>query len=250
MDKKQFRKILDERASEDLVAFRKSLPIEEKLFPRLFEFIDSKVANQGCNHDFTFTKEFCQNHRIDSNLLLDWIVAQSQACDCEVLNLEDAFQHLNQSPPRTISKPQQSSQKLKSLQTDFGFRIDNVPTPWTLVESTSKTGKTYTFQIGKSTICLVSLIAAPIAGKINDDQFLKDQWILETDLTYNLDFEIEKLDVEGYKCVQIKSKNFLPVLVWCENSSAQWHLKMRTERSRLTGDFKELQKLVNSISAS
>jgi hypothetical protein len=63
MDKVRRKELLNELAENKLADFRKGLPVDEKLFPRLFDFLDVELGGNGCDHTTLLTKKF-----LDSNV--------------------------------------------------------------------------------------------------------------------------------------------------------------------------------------
>jgi hypothetical protein len=248
MDKVQRKRILDELAKKDLTDFRRNLPIGETLFPKLFDFVDEKLSEQKCKNDFSIAISFVKQANIDEHRLFNWFREQGIGCDCEILNLEDSFEYLNLPVARPTVKAQIKKQKLNTLKINFGFAIDNVPVPWVLME-TINDQPDYSFHLGKSAACLVTLETSFPFDKLNDNQYWLDLWVKATELDRKLeDLTVERPEFENYTCIMVKSKTWTPVLLWCQpNQSAKWFLKMRTELSRHKGDLKEFSKLLNNI---
>lgn len=248
MDKAQRKKILHSLGEKDLAEFRKNLPIVEKFFPKFLDFIDEKLSGQECKNDFSITNVFCKKEDIDKKIVVNWLKQQGVYCDCEVLNLEDHFEYLNPPLQELIITPRLQKQKLSALKTDFGFAIDKIPALWVLTVSVINKQKSYTFSIGKKGDCLVTLEEYFPMKNLDDNYYWKDLWIKETELDYNLDLVVERLDLDNYASVIIKSKNWTPVLIYCKNNlSDRWFLKMRTELSRYKGDLKELYRFLDNI---
>jgi hypothetical protein len=249
MEKSERKKIFNEIKDKELKEFRKLLPIEEYLFPKLFDYVDQKLSDNQCNNDFTFTSEFCKNNNINIENLQNWFVNQSQCCDCEILNLEDSFEYLLPRKKIEINKPKLIIQKLNILKTDSGFEINKIPIPWILKESVSNNVKKYTFQFGKGTNLLVNIEESSILKNIDDENYWKTSWLNETEL--NEDFEniiVEYPNFENYKSILVKTKNWTPVFIYLKhNINDGWFLKVKTELSRLKGDLKEIEKLITNI---
>jgi len=152
-----------------------------------------------------------------------------------------------------ISKPnkkQVNRQKINSLKTDYGFRLDNIPLPWILTETISNNKPPlYIFQIGKGTDCLVSLETSFPTKQLENDKYWLDLWVKETKLDYNLDdITIERPELENYSCIVVKSPNWTPVFYWFKSKlTDKWYLKMKTGLSRHKGDFKEFIKVLSNI---
>jgi len=131
MDKKERLKLLDDIQEKELQEFRANLPFDEKYFPKLFDFVDQKISNSNCTNDYKFTEIFCKKNKLDFEKLTNWLKNDDNGyyCDCEVLNLEDAFQYLAPKKKIIIKEKDWSIRKLSSLQTDFGFHITKTETP-------------------------------------------------------------------------------------------------------------------------
>lgn len=250
MDKEKRKEILKQVAQEELIKFRKNLPIDENIFPKLFDFLDIELENHGCNHTSTLTKTFLQKIGVLNIIeVTEWLADNGGYCDCEILaNVEDLFDYLNQKQINPIPKKDIRKQKTNSLKTDFGFSIEEIPSPWNLIEIISKNSKEYQFQIGKNNICKVSLQTDYSLFQSDNDELWKNLWINETELKHNLDdITIERIQLGNYLVIIAKTKNWTPVKIWCNKENTKWLLKMNTELSRHKGDIKELEKLLNNI---
>ena len=69
MDRVKRKEILHQLAIKDLAEFRKNLPVDENVFPKLFDFIDEKLSEQDCQNDFTIASKFCDKLHIDKQVL-------------------------------------------------------------------------------------------------------------------------------------------------------------------------------------
>lgn len=249
MDKVKRKEILHQLTERNLAEFRKTLPVDENIFPRLFDFIDEKLSEVDCLNNFKIASKFCDSKHIEKQVLFSWLNEQGAACDCEILNLEDVFQYLIPPISKSEIKLQIKKQKLNSLKTDYSFCIDKVPSPWVLTETILSGKPVYTFQIGKGSDCSVSLETSFPTVQFNNDQYWLDLWINETELNYNLDgLIVERPEIDNYSCIVVKSKNWIPVFYWFKtNFTDKWFLRMKTGSARHKGDFKEFTKLLNSI---
>lgn len=196
-------------------------------------------------------KTFLQKTGV-SNIIetTEWLAENGGFCDCEILaNVENLFDYLNPTKITSIPKKDIRKQKIKNLKTDFDFFIKEVPSPWSLIEITSENSKHYVFQIGKNNNCTVILQNCFSPIQIDNDKEWMNLWIDETGLNYNLEnLTINRLQLGNYLTIIVKSKDWVPVKIWCiNNEKPQWFLKMNTELNRHKGDIKELEKLLNSI---
>lgn len=249
MDKAKRKEILNQLAEKNALEFKNGVPFEETLFPKLFDFIDNKLSEEDCNNDFRFAKEFCEITKIDKKLLFNWLNEQGQCCDCEILNLEDAFQHLSQIEKKPKVQIQNKKQKLNNLTTDFGFSIDKIISPWTLTETILKDKSVYTFQIGKVTECIITLEKTFPTDQLANDKYWLDIWVEETELNNNIkDLTVERTEFDNYYCIAVKSKHWIPIIYWFrQKTTDKWFLKMQTGLIRHKGDIKEFEKILNNI---
>lgn len=251
MDKKKRKEILDKLYKEKLIEFRQSLPFDENIFPKLFDYLDNELIIYGCNHTSLITETFLQKNGILNVIeVKEWLAKNGGYCDCEILaNVEDLFDYLNPPKINTTPKKEVSKQKINSLQTDFGFCIERVPSPWNLIETTTANSKEYFFQFGKNNNCTVNLYTHSSLFENDNDEHWINLWINETNLNYNLEnLTVERLKLGDYTAFIAKTKDWSPVRIWCANKeNPNWLLKMNTELSRHKGDIKELEKLLSSI---
>ncbi|MBS7256668.1 DUF2695 domain-containing protein [Flavobacterium branchiicola] len=251
MDKKRRKEILAQINKENLIEFRQNLPLDENVFPKLFDFLDDELKKQGCNHSSSITQTFLQKTGVSNTIeVIEWLAENGGFCDCEILaNVEDLFDYLN--PPKTIIIPKKNiqKQKINSLKTDFDFCIEKVPSPWNLIEITATNGKEYLFQIGKSNNCTVNLQSPTYTFQYDNDEQWINLWINETELRYNIEnLSIERFHSNNYSVIIVKTKDWVPVKIWASSiTNPKWLLKMNTELSRYKGDIKALEKLLNSI---
>ena len=251
MDKKERKEIRNQLAEKELAEFRKGLPFDENIFPKLFDFLDFELDKKGCNHTTILTKTFLDKNKVSNAAdVIEWLADNGGFCDCEVLaNVEDLFDYLNPPVLKPFQTNQIKKQKLNSLKTDFGFSIEKIPSPWTLTETISGNDKSYNFQFGKSNSCILNLASDFPITQLDNDKFWTDLWVKETELNYNLDeLTVERIEFEKYLAILVKTKNWTPVKIWCvRKSTKEWFLKMTTELSRHKGDIKELEKLISYI---
>lgn len=76
-------------------AFITSLPMEAAVFTNLFDYLDHKLEEEGCDHSLRFTEEYLQQFNLPKQQTIAWLNANGGFCDCEVLaNIEDHFEGL------------------------------------------------------------------------------------------------------------------------------------------------------------
>ncbi|MBY0486331.1 MAG: DUF2695 domain-containing protein [Flavobacteriaceae bacterium] len=250
MDKKERNRLLNELEEKELEEFRSNLPFNEKYFPKLFDFVDQKLNATNCKNNYTFTTAFCNKHNLDIEKLKTWLMNDDNccACDCEVLNLVDAFQYLIPKKKIVISKSKNTSQRLSNLTTDFGFQIDIVETPWQLKEITKNKEVNYVFQLGKKEGHIASLLNVSDITKFYNDDFLKSDYSIQTELNYDLEFILLRENYKNFEYTTVKTKRWAPIFIYFKPvDSNNWVLRLYTESSRINGDLKEFYKILDHI---
>jgi hypothetical protein len=67
-----------------------SLPMPADLFRQLFDRLDERLIEDGCDHSLRLTEEFLAGSEVDTEAVLAWLAERGGYCDCEVLaNVED-----------------------------------------------------------------------------------------------------------------------------------------------------------------
>ena len=75
-------------------AFVESLPVDQALFKRLFDYLDEKL-HIGCNHTDMLTREFLGKNCDNTEEIIAWLSEHGGFCDCEVLwNVDQVFQDM------------------------------------------------------------------------------------------------------------------------------------------------------------
>lgn len=80
--------------TQEKTAFEKSLPISKTQFQELFDFLDSKLGDAGCDDTLKFCNEFfAKNSIANFEEVIGWLKENGGFCDCEVLaNIEEQFE--------------------------------------------------------------------------------------------------------------------------------------------------------------
>lgn len=92
MDKAEKKRLKREYREKNKKAFYDSLPMSKELFQQLFEFLDKKLADEGCFNEPIFTIEFLNLNGIPTEPVLSFLEEHGGHCDCEILaNGEEYF---------------------------------------------------------------------------------------------------------------------------------------------------------------
>ncbi|MDO4228665.1 MAG: DUF2695 domain-containing protein, partial [Capnocytophaga sp.] len=251
MDKKAFKQVKKQLKEAELQAFKASLPMDEKLFVKLFEFLAKNLAKKPCKHTLHHTNNFLLAWQKPSAQIFPWLHDHGGYCDCEVLNnVAEYFYYQDNTwdEPYELTQDEQElfskKQKIKSVNTDFGFAINSVPAPWQLLESVNDTPKAYYFQMGKKMSgCYIKVIHQSLDNELhNDDFFIKlyNAALSKTDEKLS----IERGEWERFYWLSVTYQNSTVAKVWAiPKANAHYHLLMTSELPRIKGDLKELEKL-------
>lgn len=92
MNPDEKRKALAEYKRRQKESFLSSLPMPADQFRELFDDLDEKLSEQGCQDDLRLTTAFLEAQDCDAEAVLEWLAENGGGCDCEVLgNIEEKF---------------------------------------------------------------------------------------------------------------------------------------------------------------
>lgn len=124
------------------------------------------------------------------------------------------------------------------------FIIKNIPKPWKLFRCVDK----YEFQFGKKSEINITLIESLNHIDFRNEDFWKEQWVKLTELDDELDFEVVYNELDNFEMVIVKTKKWMPVLIWIKlKKTSKFWLLFRTESVRFKGDINELRNLLKNI---
>jgi hypothetical protein len=76
---------LEQMSGEDLEAFLKTLPAGQYDVEDLFDFLESKLEKEECNHSLRFAMQFMMENRLNFPRVSAWLQQNGGYCDCKVL---------------------------------------------------------------------------------------------------------------------------------------------------------------------
>ena len=71
--------------SEDLLQAERELPAPEQVLQSLFDWLDVKLGETGCDDTLRLTLEFVKSKGLDRERICAWAEKYGGYCDCEVL---------------------------------------------------------------------------------------------------------------------------------------------------------------------
>jgi hypothetical protein len=94
-EKSRRKQLLKELKQKEKEAFISKLPAEIHLFTELFDYLDERLEEEGCDHTLQLTEDFLVDKNIDKDAVIKWLNDNGGYCDCEVLNnVEENFENL------------------------------------------------------------------------------------------------------------------------------------------------------------
>lgn len=94
-EKERRKQLRNEWKQKQHDEFENSLPMERKVFEKLFDHLDHQLEKNGCDDTNKITTEFLKKNKISNveNVII-WLAEHGGYCDCEILaNVEEKFEH-------------------------------------------------------------------------------------------------------------------------------------------------------------
>jgi hypothetical protein len=90
--RKSLRESVEQRERTQALA---SMPISVADLKALFDFVDNKLEEIGCNHTTRHTLAFLEQHRLGKDRIIAWLAEYGGFCDCEVIaNVEEKWNEI------------------------------------------------------------------------------------------------------------------------------------------------------------
>jgi len=250
--RKEARKILTQKELDD---FRTSLPMEEKCFLVLFDYLGKVLQECPCDHTLRYTTHFLTENKVcDIEKVISWLTSHGGYCDCEVLcNVEEQFDylgHLSNEMPLKLSKFEKNilekKKKINALPSEYDFPFSLAPAPWKLSQKEAHGKPEYLLQLGKGfNACIAMLKLDFPKEKLSEEGYFLSQWKVFTDIKSPKGLEQEILEAGAYQYIVVKSKEYTPVIVFViPEEDKRGYLVVQTELSRYRNDLKEIERLL------
>ena len=250
--RKEARKILTQKELDD---FRASLPMEEKSFSVLFDYLEKVLQECPCDHTLRYTTHFLTENKVcDIEKVISWLTSHGGYCDCEVLcNIEEQFDYLGHSSnevPLKLSKFEKNilekKKKIHELPSEYDFPFSSAPAPWKLSQKEAHGRPEYLLQLGKGfNACIAMLKLDFPKEKLPEEGYFLSQWKVFTDIKSPKGLEQEILEAGAYQYIVVKSKEYTPVIVFViPEEDKRGYLVVQTELSRYRNDLKEIERLL------
>ena len=94
-EKQRQKELAQQAKTAETAQFLASLPASINQFKALFDYLDDKLLEQGCDDTLQYTKQFATETQVPYEALREWLATEGGYCDCEVLaNVEEKFEGL------------------------------------------------------------------------------------------------------------------------------------------------------------
>ena len=250
--RKEARKVLAQKELED---FRASLPMEDKSFSELFDYLEKALQECPCDHTLRHTTLFLTENKVcDIEKVITWLTSHGGYCDCEVLNnVEEQFDYLGHTSnevPLKLNKLEENilekKKKINALPSEYDFPFSTVPAPWKLSQKEAQGKQEYLLQLGKGfNACIAMLKLDFPKEKLSEEGYFLSQWKAFTGIKTPKGLEQEILEAGAYQYIVVKSKEYTPVIVFViPKENKRSYLIVQTELSRYRNDLKEIERLL------
>ena len=250
--RKEARKILTQKELDD---FRASLPMEEKCFLVLFDYLEKVLQECPCDHSLRHTTHFLSENKVpDPEKVITWLTSHGGYCDCEVLyNVEEQFDylgHTSNEAPLKLNKLEENilekKKKINALPSEYDFPFSTVSAPWKLSQKETHGKPEYLLQLGKGfNACIAMLKLDFPKEKLSQEDYFLSQWKVFTGIKSPKGLEQETLEAGAYQYMVVKSKEYTPVIVFViPKADKRGYLVVQTELSRYRNDLKEIERLL------
>lgn len=94
-EKRRRKELAQDAKATAKESLKASLPVSIAQLQALFDYLDNKLTEAGCDHTLQLTKQFAENNQVPYENLKAWLAALGGYCDCEVLaNVEEKIEGL------------------------------------------------------------------------------------------------------------------------------------------------------------
>ena len=83
--KKREIEIMEQLSGEELERYMDKLPAKKVQFDALFDFLETKISGQPCDHTSRFTMQFMMQKMMNFGKVSGWLSQNGGYCDCKIL---------------------------------------------------------------------------------------------------------------------------------------------------------------------
>jgi hypothetical protein len=94
-EKQRRRAIAQQLKAAQAASLLANVPLRTGQLKELFDYLNSKLTEEGCNDTLYYTERFALETSIPFESLKAWLETEGGYCDCEVVaNVEEKFEGL------------------------------------------------------------------------------------------------------------------------------------------------------------
>ncbi|MCC9603741.1 hypothetical protein LOC67_24590 [Stieleria sp. JC731] len=105
--------------------------------------------------------------------------------------------------------------------------------------------------MGKKGGCVITIVESPLVpGDQMSDDYWSAMWYSRTELPRKSPIQVTRgaLDLPDHlQSTLVQTSGWIPVYCWVFPNDQQWHLELRTELNRQSGDLAQFAKLVTQL---
>ncbi|MGI8467978.1 MAG: DUF2695 domain-containing protein [Pyrinomonadaceae bacterium] len=76
---------LEQMSGEELEMFLENLPAPKEKIEDLFDYLETKLEKENCNHSLRYAMQFMMENRLNFPKVTAWLSKNGGYCDCKVL---------------------------------------------------------------------------------------------------------------------------------------------------------------------
>ncbi|MGI8556321.1 MAG: DUF2695 domain-containing protein [Pyrinomonadaceae bacterium] len=76
---------LEQMNGEEIEAFIARLPAGQEEIERLFDYLETRLERESCNHSLRYAMQFMMERRLNFPKITAWLSQNGGYCDCKVL---------------------------------------------------------------------------------------------------------------------------------------------------------------------
>jgi hypothetical protein len=91
-EKRRRAKLVEAIVQKETAKAIEMMPISFSELGALFDYLDARLGEEGCDHTARMTRTFLQKKNLEPETILPWLQESGGYCDCEVLaNVEESW---------------------------------------------------------------------------------------------------------------------------------------------------------------
>ena len=84
-EKNRCKNLRREMVQQERAEAEASVPIAKSDLKALFDYVDAKLEEEGCDHTLKHTNAFLASRHLPQEQVIQWLAESGDFCDCEVI---------------------------------------------------------------------------------------------------------------------------------------------------------------------